>query len=167
MKPAHLCQMVAQLRQMTGSEHELSLHICANWKRAPFNCPPATQPLSADRTPTSNTSPEDTIHIHLDENPARHAACESSETMPYVSPKHRPQPADRQARPLPSHLGETRHEASRGLPAAEADSPAGRSPQHEVQHAHPCRPHPQIPDRDAARQRRQTATASAPRQDTD
>ena len=27
------------------------------------------------------------MHIHLDENPARHAACESSETVPYVSPK--------------------------------------------------------------------------------
>ena len=33
--PAHLCQMVAQLRQMTGSEHELGPHICANWKRDP------------------------------------------------------------------------------------------------------------------------------------
>ena len=41
MSPAHLCQMVAQLRQMTGSEHELSLHICANWKRGP---PTARQP---------------------------------------------------------------------------------------------------------------------------
>ena len=25
------------------------------------------------------------MHIHLDENPARHAACESSESVPYVS----------------------------------------------------------------------------------
>ena len=44
------------------------------------------------------------MHIHLNENPARHAACESSERVPYVSPKHLPQPADRQARPLPTAL---------------------------------------------------------------
>ena len=35
MSPAHLCQMVAQLRQMTDSKHELGPHICANWKRGP------------------------------------------------------------------------------------------------------------------------------------
>ena len=35
MKPAHLCQMVAQSSQMAGSEHELGPHICDTRKRDP------------------------------------------------------------------------------------------------------------------------------------
>ena len=92
-KPAHLCQMVAQLRQMTGSEHELGPHICATWKRGPSTArrPPVGVRHQLDHRPSARNGPGP-VHSRQSE---RRPSTPHQETHDAYPPRRKPSPLRR------------------------------------------------------------------------